>query len=116
MEQYKNNDRVSRYAGDTTAAVYGQIAGAYCGASGIPAHWLKRLTMREEITSLADRLYSSGVGSSLVGGWPQHDLDQRTVAIVMYEVDQDSPCDQLLAISLDDAGNSRTRSESKHDD
>lgn len=42
---------------DTTAAICGQIAGAYYGASGIPAHWLEQLTMREEITTLADQLY-----------------------------------------------------------
>ncbi len=41
---------------DTTAAVCGQIAGAYYGLSGIPAHWLAHLTLREEITQLADRL------------------------------------------------------------
>jgi ADP-ribosyl-[dinitrogen reductase] hydrolase len=42
---------------DTTAAVCGQIAGAYYGVSGIPEHWLDRLVMRQEITDLADRLY-----------------------------------------------------------
>ena len=41
---------------DTTAAVYGQIAGAYYGESGIPEPWLDRLTMRDTISSLADRL------------------------------------------------------------
>lgn len=41
---------------DTTAAVCGQIAGAYYGLSGIPAHWLTPLTLREEIIQLADRL------------------------------------------------------------
>ncbi|HUL07882.1 MAG TPA: ADP-ribosylglycohydrolase family protein [Candidatus Acidoferrum sp.] len=49
---------------DTTAAVCGQIAGAYYGESGIPAHWLGRLTMREEIAGLADKLYSSGRASA----------------------------------------------------
>jgi len=49
---------------DTTAAVCGQIAGAHYGESGIPANWLERLTMREEIASLADRLYSSGRASA----------------------------------------------------
>ena len=33
---------------DTTAAVCGQIAGAHYGESGIPAHWLERLTMRRD--------------------------------------------------------------------
>ncbi len=45
---------------DTTAAVCGQIAGAYYGESGIPLHWLERLAMREEIGRLAERLYSCG--------------------------------------------------------
>lgn len=42
---------------DTTAAVCGQVAGAYYGASGIPERWLERLAMRQEITDLADRLF-----------------------------------------------------------
>ncbi|MEZ4648173.1 MAG: ADP-ribosylglycohydrolase family protein [Candidatus Eisenbacteria bacterium] len=44
---------------DTTAAVCGQIAGIYYGASGIPARWLERLAMRSEITALADRLHDA---------------------------------------------------------
>lgn len=43
---------------DTTAAVCGQIAGAYYGESGIPAHWLERLTMGDEIRAIAERLYA----------------------------------------------------------
>ncbi|GAP97897.1 ADP-ribosylglycohydrolase family protein [Leptolyngbya sp. NIES-2104] len=42
---------------DTTAAICGQVAGAYYGESGIPAHWLEKLTMRDEITKLAEQLY-----------------------------------------------------------
>lgn len=41
---------------DTTAAICGQIAGAYYGESGIPAHWLKRLVMRDQIGKLAEQL------------------------------------------------------------
>jgi ADP-ribosyl-[dinitrogen reductase] hydrolase len=41
---------------DTTAAVCGQVAGAYYGESGIPSRWLERLAMRSEITLLADQL------------------------------------------------------------
>ena len=44
---------------DTTAAVCGQVAGAYYGAGQMPAHWLERLAMRAEITELADRLYDA---------------------------------------------------------
>jgi ADP-ribosyl-[dinitrogen reductase] hydrolase len=44
---------------DTTAAVCGQVAGAYYGAHHIPAAWLDRLAFRREITELADRLYTA---------------------------------------------------------
>jgi ADP-ribosylglycohydrolase len=43
---------------DTTAAIYGQIAGAYYGMQGIPTEWLSRLAMRDLIDSYAERLYS----------------------------------------------------------
>ena len=42
---------------DTTAAVYGQIAGAYYGASGIPERWLEKLHANDEIKGLADGLH-----------------------------------------------------------
>lgn len=42
---------------DTTAAVYGQLAGAYYGETEIPDNWRAKLTMREQIESLADCLY-----------------------------------------------------------
>lgn len=41
---------------DTTGAVYGQIAGAHYGASGIPVRWVKLLAMRDEIERLAHQL------------------------------------------------------------
>jgi ADP-ribosyl-[dinitrogen reductase] hydrolase len=41
---------------DTTAAICGQVAGAYYGHSGIPVPWLKKLYMCEEIVILADKL------------------------------------------------------------
>ena len=43
---------------DTTAAVCGQVAGAYYGETGIPAAWLEQLALRSEITRLADQLCS----------------------------------------------------------
>ena len=45
---------------DTTAAICGQVAGAYYGASAIPDPWLQRLVMRNEITALADQLFAAG--------------------------------------------------------
>ena len=44
---------------DTTAAIYGQIAGAHYGAEAIPVEWRDLLTMATEITSTADELYSN---------------------------------------------------------
>ena len=41
---------------DTTGAVFGQIAGAYYGASGIPSEWLKKLCQRELIEALLARM------------------------------------------------------------
>lgn len=41
---------------DTTAAVYGQLAGAVYGAHRIPARWLERLAERTRIERFADRL------------------------------------------------------------
>lgn len=41
---------------DTTGAVYGQIAGAYYGASNIPNSWLAKLYKRDYIEKLADTL------------------------------------------------------------
>ena len=41
---------------DTTAAITGQLAGAYYGVRGIPEHWLDRLHDGAEIAATADRL------------------------------------------------------------
>jgi ADP-ribosyl-[dinitrogen reductase] hydrolase len=42
---------------DTTAAICGQIAGAYYGIESIPADWLSKLALRETIERLTERLY-----------------------------------------------------------
>ena len=42
---------------DTTAAIYGQIAGAHYGVESIPSEWRDRLAMATVITSMADSLY-----------------------------------------------------------
>ena len=44
---------------DTTAAVCGQVAGAFYGEAGIPGHWRKQLVMGQEIRTLADQLQIS---------------------------------------------------------
>lgn len=46
---------------DTTAAVCGQLAGAYYGVAGIPEIWLSRLSRRSEIEDIAVRLYEQRV-------------------------------------------------------
>ena len=42
---------------DTTAAIYGQIAGAFYGVDNIPNDWRKKLALHERIESLALALY-----------------------------------------------------------
>jgi ADP-ribosyl-[dinitrogen reductase] hydrolase len=41
---------------DTTAAVFGQLAGAYYGEHGISSEWREEVALRDEIQALADRL------------------------------------------------------------
>jgi ADP-ribosyl-[dinitrogen reductase] hydrolase len=41
---------------DTTAAIYGQLAGAYYGDQGIPAEWRTKLAMVDTIINYADKL------------------------------------------------------------
>lgn len=48
---------------DTTAAICGQLAGAYYGISGIPKDWQERVAMRELILDLADQLHAKGTAS-----------------------------------------------------
>jgi len=43
---------------DTTAAIYGQLAGAFYGLAGIPKAWLNKLAMREEIEAMAEGLFN----------------------------------------------------------
>jgi ADP-ribosylglycohydrolase len=43
---------------DTTAAVYGQLAGAYYGESGIPQAWREKLAKSSIIEAMADKLYA----------------------------------------------------------
>jgi ADP-ribosylglycohydrolase len=43
---------------DTTAAIYGQVAGAFYGVESIPADWREKLALREVIEGLAVKLYS----------------------------------------------------------
>jgi ADP-ribosyl-[dinitrogen reductase] hydrolase len=49
---------------DTTAAICGQLAGAYYGLSGIPQPWQERVTDRETILVLASQLYQAQPPSS----------------------------------------------------
>ncbi len=52
---------------DTTAAIYGQIAGAHYGVEAIPAEWRERLAMAAEITSMGDSLYAHARRTLAVG-------------------------------------------------
>jgi ADP-ribosyl-[dinitrogen reductase] hydrolase len=50
---------------DTTAAIYGQLAGVYYGLDAIPEDWRRRVAMRAMIIDLADALHAP----------PEHDPD-----------------------------------------
>jgi hypothetical protein len=41
---------------DTVGAIYGQLAGAYYGLSGIPQPWLEQLHEREQLLQVAEAL------------------------------------------------------------
>ena len=45
---------------DTTAAICGQLAGAFYGESGIPNRWRQSIAMHAYIKRLADQLYAFG--------------------------------------------------------
>lgn len=47
---------------DTTAAIVGQLAGAFYGVSSIPKPWLSKLAMKEEIECLANGLFEHREG------------------------------------------------------
>jgi ADP-ribosyl-[dinitrogen reductase] hydrolase len=48
---------------DTTGAVYGQLAGAYYGETGIPEPWRSKITFHDLIVSYAERL--SGISKGV---------------------------------------------------
>jgi len=43
---------------DTTAAIFGQLAGACYGVEAIPAHWREQVIMREQILQMAEQLHA----------------------------------------------------------
>lgn len=49
---------------DTTAAVCGQVAGAFYGVQGIPAGWIRKITMLPEIEALARKLHLGASASA----------------------------------------------------
>lgn len=42
---------------DTTGAIYGQLAGAYYGISGIPKKWVDNVAKKDEICEIASKLF-----------------------------------------------------------
>jgi len=55
---------------DTTAAIYGQLAGCYYGERAIPGRWRNKLARRSEIQELADRLWATAVERMASGKGP----------------------------------------------
>jgi ADP-ribosyl-[dinitrogen reductase] hydrolase len=50
---------------DTTAAIVGQLAGAWYGVEAIPLAWREKITMGDEIVTLADRLLAERMTRSI---------------------------------------------------
>jgi ADP-ribosylglycohydrolase len=48
---------------DTTAAIYGQLAGAFYGEAGIPQAWRDKLALGEDICNFADKLFALSTAS-----------------------------------------------------
>ena len=49
---------------DTTGAIYGQLAGAYYGLSGIPKSWREKIAMKDLILDYADKLFEKSAHSA----------------------------------------------------
>jgi ADP-ribosylglycohydrolase len=60
---------------DSTAAIYGQLAGAYYGEESIPARWRFRLAKYDMIAGLADKLYELSQRPNSVTGPGRQDTD-----------------------------------------
>ncbi|TMP25942.1 ADP-ribosylglycohydrolase [Pseudoalteromonas rubra] len=56
---------------DTTAAICGQIAGAFYGYNGIPVDWRESITMAPDIKQLALDLYQAGIYALKITTPPQ---------------------------------------------
>lgn len=52
---------------DTTAAIYGQLAGAYYGLDQLPPEWVHKIVLRERILALSDGLMQLAASSNLDG-------------------------------------------------
>jgi len=48
---------------DTTAAIFGQLAGAHYGVEAIPAHWRERVHRGPEIVAMADALHACTIAT-----------------------------------------------------
>lgn len=59
---------------DTTAAICGQLAGAFYGVQQIPEEWIGTLAMGEEILGLSDRLFAERYASMDSGQATSADL------------------------------------------
>ncbi len=53
---------------DTTAAIYGQLAGAFFGEAGIPEEWRRKLVFRDRIGALAERLADAARAQGVSAG------------------------------------------------
>lgn len=69
---------------DTTAAIYGQLAGALYGVDGIPRRWRERVHRAEEILAVADALHELARARPAIARFA-HLKPQRIVACATPE-------------------------------
>ncbi|CAF1379176.1 unnamed protein product [Rotaria sordida] len=62
---------------DTTAAIYGQLAGAYYGADNIPADWVDKLYAKELIRDIGSWLHYEGDSFMLENNQPKESSHQQ---------------------------------------
>lgn len=48
---------------DTTGGIYGQLAGAFYGETGIPMRWISTVAYKEKIVEMADKIYRLSIPS-----------------------------------------------------
>ncbi|CAF2404331.1 unnamed protein product [Rotaria sp. Silwood2] len=75
---------------DTTAAIYGQLAGAYYGAEHIPTDWVEKLYAKELIRNIGDWLHYEGGSLIPENNQQKESSDQRVHSMDKHSNNQNT--------------------------